>query len=121
MFTLCLKKVQRVKDLNRGLEKINYVDFLGVETFLSTFSKQNIDVGVGMVEEIGVNNFKYNTRSMPMMKSIAFIGGCFVLVLRMGEWDELIGYPKDRGKNQRNSRMNSLQPREDDADQRSNN
>ena len=29
-----------------GLEKINYVDFLGVETFLSTFPKQNLDVGV---------------------------------------------------------------------------
>ena len=44
-----------------GLEKINYVDFFGVETFLSIFPKQNIDVGVGMVEEIDVNNFKYNT------------------------------------------------------------
>jgi hypothetical protein len=69
-----------------GLEKINYVDFLGVETFLSTFPKQNLDVGVGMVEEIDLNNFEYNTRSMPMMKSVAFIVGCcFVLVLRMGE------------------------------------
>ena len=66
-----------------GIEKINYVDFLGVETFLSTFPKQNLDVGVGMVEEISVNNFKYNTRSMPMMKSVAFIRGCcFVLILR---------------------------------------
>jgi hypothetical protein len=37
-----------------------------------------------MVEEIGVNNFKYDTQSMPMMKSVAFIEGCFVLVLRMG-------------------------------------
>ena len=45
-----------------------------------------------MVEEIGVNNFNYNTRSMPMMKSVAFVGGCyFVLVLRMGEWNELTG------------------------------
>jgi hypothetical protein len=56
-----------------SLEKINYIDFLGVETFLSTFPKQNLNVGVGMMEEIGVNNFKYNTRSMPMMKSVAFI------------------------------------------------
>ena len=38
-----------------GREKINYVDFFGVETFLSTFPKQNLDVGVIMVEEIGVN------------------------------------------------------------------
>jgi hypothetical protein len=43
------------------LEKINYIDFFGVETFLSTFPKQNLGVGIGMVEEIGVNNFKYNT------------------------------------------------------------
>ena len=74
-----------------------------------------------MVEEIDVNNFKYNTRSMPMMKSIAFIGGCFVLVLRMGKWNELTGHPKDRGKNWRNSRMKSLQPGEDDANRWSNN
>jgi hypothetical protein len=47
-------------------KKINYVDFLGIETFLSTFPKQNLDVGVGMVEEIGVNNFKYNTQSYVM-------------------------------------------------------
>jgi hypothetical protein len=104
-----------------GLEKINYMDFLGVETFLSTFPKQNLDVGVGMMEEIGVNNFKYNTQSMPMMKSFAFIRGCcFVLVLRMGEWNELTGHPKDRGRNRRNSRTKSLQPGEDNADQWSN-
>jgi hypothetical protein len=35
-----------------GLEKINYLDFLGVETFLPTFPKQNLDIGVGMVEEL---------------------------------------------------------------------
>jgi hypothetical protein len=74
-----------------------------------------------MVEEIGLNNFKYNTRSMPMMKSVAFIGGCFfVLVLKMSEWNELTGHPKDRGKNRQNSRTNSLQPGENDADRRSN-
>jgi hypothetical protein len=37
-----------------------------IETFLSTFPKQNLDVGVGMVEEIGAINFKYNTRSYVM-------------------------------------------------------
>jgi hypothetical protein len=83
-----------------GLEKINYVDFLRVETFLSTFPEQNLDVGVGMVKEIGLNNFKYNTRAMTMMKSIAFIGGCcFVLVLKMGKWNELTGHLKDHEKN----------------------
>ena len=70
-----------------------------------------------MVEEIGANNFKYNTRSMLMMKSVSFIGGCcFVLVLRMGEWNELTGHPKDRGKNRPNTRTNFLQQGENDAD-----
>ena len=35
-----------------GLEKINYADFLEIENFLSTFPKQNLDVGFGMLEEI---------------------------------------------------------------------
>jgi hypothetical protein len=35
-----------------GLEKINYVDFLRIENFLSIFPKQNLDVGFGMLEEI---------------------------------------------------------------------
>lgn len=34
-----------------GLEKINYVDFLGVENFLSCFPNENLDVGFGMLEE----------------------------------------------------------------------
>jgi hypothetical protein len=56
-----------------------------------------------------------------MMKRVALIVGCcFVLILRKGNWTELIGHPKDRGKNRRNSRTNSLQPGEDDADRRSN-
>jgi hypothetical protein len=36
--------------------------------------------------------------------------------LRRGEWNELTGHPKDRGKNRRNSRTNSLQPGENDVD-----
>jgi hypothetical protein len=54
------EEIPKSKISQWGLEKINYVDFLGVETFLSIFPKQNLDIGVGMVEEIGVN-FKYNT------------------------------------------------------------
>jgi len=34
-----------------GLEKINYVDSLGIENFQSNFSKQYLDVGFGMLEE----------------------------------------------------------------------
>jgi hypothetical protein len=65
----------------------------------------------------GVLDFHDKHRSMPMMKSITFIMGCcFVLVLRMGEWNELIRHPKDCGKDQPNSRTNSLQQGENDAD-----
>jgi hypothetical protein len=53
-----------------------------------------------------------------MMKSVTFIMGCgLVIILRKGEWNELTGHPKDRGKNQPNLRTNSLQPGEDDVDQ----
>jgi endonuclease IV len=31
-----------------SFEKINYVDFLEIENFLSNFSKQNLNIGFGM-------------------------------------------------------------------------
>jgi hypothetical protein len=37
------------------------------------------------------------------------------VILRRGKLNELTGHPKDRGKNQPNSRMNSLQQGENDA------
>jgi hypothetical protein len=33
-----------------------------------------------------------------------------------GEWNKLIGHPKDRGKDNLNSRSNSLQLEENDVD-----
>jgi hypothetical protein len=39
-----------------------------------------------------------------------------ILILRKGEWNELTRHLKDRGKNQSNSRANSLRPEEDDVD-----
>jgi hypothetical protein len=54
---------------------------------------------------------------MPMVKSVTFIVGCgLVMTLRRGEWNELTGHPKDRGKDRPNSRANSLQLGENDAD-----
>jgi hypothetical protein len=45
-----------------------------------------------------------------MMISVTLIlGCCLVLILRKDEWNELIGHPNDHGKNQLNSRSNSLQ------------
>jgi hypothetical protein len=58
-----------------------------------------------------------NHQGIPMMRSITLIMRCcLVLILRKGEWNELIGHPKDRGKNRPNSRTNSLQQGENDAD-----
>ena len=57
-----------------------------------------------------------NRQGIPMMRSITLIMRCcLVFLLRKGEWNELIGHPKDRGKNQSNSRTNSLQHGENDA------
>ena len=57
-------------------------------------------------------------QGIPMMGSVTLIlRCCLVLILRKGKWNELTGHPKDRGKDQPNSRMNSLQPRENDANQ----
>jgi hypothetical protein len=58
-------------------------------------------------------------QGIPMMRSITLIlECCLVLILRENDWNELTGHPKDRGKDWPNSRMNSLQPGEDDADQK---
>jgi hypothetical protein len=62
----------------------------------------------------GMWGFHDKHQGMSMMKSVTFIMGCgLVIILRKGEWNELTGHPKDRGKNQ----LNSLQPGEDDVDQ----
>jgi hypothetical protein len=66
----------------------------------------------------GVWGFHDKHQGMLMMKSVTFIMGCgFVVILRSGEWNELTGHPKDRGKDSPNSKANSLQPGEDDVDQ----
>jgi hypothetical protein len=66
----------------------------------------------------GVWGFHDKHQGMSMMKNTTFIKGCgHVVILRSGEWNELTGHPKDRGKDGLNSKANSLQPREDDVDQ----
>jgi hypothetical protein len=59
-----------------------------------------------------------NLQSTPVMKNIMFIMGCGLVVnLRRGEWNGLIGHPKDCGKDRPNSGTNSLKHGENDADQ----
>jgi hypothetical protein len=61
--------------------------------------------------------FHDKRQGMSIMKSVTFIIGYgIIVILRNGEWNELIGHPKDRGKDSPNSKANSLQPREDDVD-----
>jgi hypothetical protein len=59
-----------------------------------------------------------NHHGILIMRSITLIMmRCYlVLILMKGEWNELIGHPKDRGKNWPNLRTNYLQQGEIDAD-----
>jgi hypothetical protein len=73
----------------------------------------------GKLEELtsSVLGFHDRHRSMLKMGSVKLIlGCCLVLIVRKVEWDELTGHPKDRGKDRPNSRTNSLQQGENDAD-----
>jgi hypothetical protein len=47
----------------------------------------------------GVWGFHNKYRGMSMMKSITFIMGCGIVILRRGKWNELTRHPKDCGKN----------------------
>jgi hypothetical protein len=66
----------------------------------------------------GVWGFHDKHQGMSMVKSVMFTMECgIVVILKSGEWNELTGHPKDRGKDGPNSKANSLQLGEDDVDQ----
>jgi hypothetical protein len=80
--------------------------------------KEREKYGKSKVLPSGVWGHQNNRQSTPLMKSIMILMGCGLVVkLRRGEWNGLIGHPKDRGKDRPNSRTNSLQHGENDADQ----
>jgi hypothetical protein len=93
-----------------------------VDPFLSIFmarGREKEREKYGKVKHLpnDVRGFNNKPRGMPMIKSITFIVvSCLVLILKKGEWNELTGHPKDRRKNQPNSRTNSLQAGKDNAD-----
>jgi hypothetical protein len=124
-------------------EEISYVDFIGIERFLSNLPSNKLDVGFGMLtddfnfcgqERIDnslktfmerelekINNrrekidlFQFSVRLVVVMGRIIFWFQVS-LVLRNTGWNELIGHLKDRGKEDLNSRTNSFQPGETDA------
>jgi hypothetical protein len=75
----------------------------------------------GKSEELtsGVWGIYDRHQGVPMIRSVTLIlGCCLVLILRKDDWNELTGHPEDRGKDWLNLRMNSLQPGEDNADQK---
>jgi hypothetical protein len=63
-----------------------------------------------------VRGLQYYHHSLEMIRAIMFLMGCCLVILRRGEWNELTRHLKDRGKDKPNSRMNSLQQGENDAD-----
>ena len=97
------------------------------EPFLSIFiargrEKEQEKKDKSEVLPSGVWDFYNNHLGIPMMRSIMFILGCYlVLILRKSKWNKLTGHLKNSEKNWPNSRSNSLQPGENDADQLSNN
>ena len=75
-----------------------------VDPFLSIFmarGREKEREKYGKVEYLltDVRGFNDKHQGMLMMKSIAIcVVCCLVLILRKGEWNELIGHPIDRGK-----------------------
>jgi hypothetical protein len=67
--------------------------------------------------ESSAKSFQVDRRNLVMIRKVLFLVGCYiVLILKGNGWNILIEHPKDRGKNHRNSKANSLQPGEDDVD-----
>jgi len=68
--------------------------------------------------ESRMKSFQIDHRSLVVISEELFFVGCYiVLLLKRKGCNGLIGHLKDQGKNHRNSRMNSLQPDENDAGQ----
>ena len=76
-----------------------------VDSFLNIFMARGTEKERKKYDKVeylpsDVWGFNDKHRDMPMMKSIAFIVVCYlVLILRKGEWNELTGHPNDHGKN----------------------
>jgi len=126
-------------------EEISFVDLIGIKRFLSNLPSNKLDVGFGVLadnfnfcsqeridnflktfmerelekinerrEKIGL--FQFSVKLVVVMGCNLFIFWFQVaLVLKNTGWNELIGHPKDRGKEDSNSRTNSFQPVETDA------
>jgi hypothetical protein len=106
------------KAFDLSVAPINYVDFIGVDAILSNSSNQ-IGNEICMAGErreecdnVGKLDFwqtdvrgnqDYHHRLLMIRGIKCILGCCLVLILRKGDWNELIGHPKDRGKDSLNS------------------
>jgi hypothetical protein len=126
-------------------EEISYVDFIGIERFLSNSPSNKLDVGFGVLpdnfnfcgqeridnflktfmeselEKINercekIDLFQFSVRLVVVMGCNLFIFWFQVtLVLRNTRCNELIGHPKNRSKDDSNLRTNSFKLGETDA------
>ena len=92
-----------------------------VDPFLSILmargrEKERNNSGKSKVLPSGVQGIHDRHQGIPMMRSVILILRGYLVILRIGEWNELSGHPKDRGKDRPNLRTNSLQQGENDAD-----
>ena len=93
------------------------------DPFLSIFmawgrENERKKYGKSKVLPSGVWGFHDKYQGILIIRSVTLILRCYlVLLLRKGEWNELTGHSNDHGKDRSNSKTNSLQHGENDADQ----
>jgi hypothetical protein len=113
---------------NKNCDEIHMVE----KTFLSKIEKVFVSsLGILMAcgkskarekhnkstQKRGVWGFHNNHQDTPLMKiTMIIMGRGLAVKLRRDNWNELTGHPKDRGRDQPNSRTNSLHPGEDAVD-----
>jgi hypothetical protein len=103
-----------------GIDNILFNDgFCAVgKIYMFTREKEREEYGKSKVLSSGVWGRHNNHQGTPLMKRIMIIiGRGLVVKLKREEWNAITGHPKDCGKDQLNSRTNSLQHGENDADQ----
>jgi hypothetical protein len=70
----------------------------------SEFITINQELGKIISSQVGASNFRFNIQSDVVMDcKLYFFWYQVTLVLRSIEWNELIGHPKDQGKDDLNS------------------
>ena len=68
------------------------------------------------LSQASVRNFRFTIQDQVVMGCKLFLFQHQVIfMLKSTAWNELIGHPKDRGKDDLNSRASSFKPRETDA------